>query len=42
MSGFHIHSGDYLVILYSFRNLCGRIKIVKTLAINLLTTIDPS
>ncbi|MPD06505.1 hypothetical protein E2C01_102319 [Portunus trituberculatus] len=26
MTCFHIHSGDYLVILYSFRNLCGRLK----------------
>ncbi|MPC85829.1 hypothetical protein E2C01_080627 [Portunus trituberculatus] len=26
---FYIHSGDYLVILYSFRNSWG-IKIVKT------------
>ncbi|MPC53905.1 hypothetical protein E2C01_047808 [Portunus trituberculatus] len=23
MARFHIHSGYYLVILYSFRNLCG-------------------
>ncbi|MPD00456.1 hypothetical protein E2C01_095929 [Portunus trituberculatus] len=23
MTRFRFHSGDYLVILYSFRNLCG-------------------
>ncbi|MPC73583.1 hypothetical protein E2C01_067917 [Portunus trituberculatus] len=23
---FHIHSGDYLVIFYSFRNSCGGLK----------------
>ncbi|MPC84936.1 hypothetical protein E2C01_079690 [Portunus trituberculatus] len=39
---FYIHSGDYLVILYSFRILCRGIKIEKTPAINLLTSIDPS
>ncbi|MPC10050.1 hypothetical protein E2C01_002676 [Portunus trituberculatus] len=42
MTRFHIHSSYYLVILHSFRNSCGGIKIVKTLAINLLTSIDPS
>ncbi|MPC56348.1 hypothetical protein E2C01_050305 [Portunus trituberculatus] len=42
MTHFHIHSVYYLVILYSFRNSCGEIKIVKTLAINLLTATDPS
>ncbi|MPC91390.1 hypothetical protein E2C01_086425 [Portunus trituberculatus] len=26
MTRFHIHSGDYLVILYSFRNSCGGFK----------------
>ncbi|MPC08722.1 hypothetical protein E2C01_001315 [Portunus trituberculatus] len=26
MTRFHIHSTDYLVILYSFRNLCGGLK----------------
>ncbi|MPC94835.1 hypothetical protein E2C01_090020 [Portunus trituberculatus] len=38
---FYIHSAYYLGILYSFRNLCG-IKIVKTVAINLLTSIKHS
>ncbi|MPC40004.1 hypothetical protein E2C01_033558 [Portunus trituberculatus] len=38
---FHIHSAYYLVILYSFKNSWG-VKIVKTVAINLLTSIDPS
>ncbi|MPC41858.1 hypothetical protein E2C01_035467 [Portunus trituberculatus] len=42
MTHFHIYSAYYLVILYSFRNLCGGIEIVKTVAINLLTSIDPS
>ncbi|MPC64270.1 hypothetical protein E2C01_058382 [Portunus trituberculatus] len=42
MTRFHIHSAYYLVILHSFRNLCGGIRIVKTVAINLLTSIDPS
>ncbi|MPC84661.1 hypothetical protein E2C01_079406 [Portunus trituberculatus] len=26
MTCFHIHSGYYLVILYSFRNLCGGLE----------------
>ncbi|MPC72165.1 hypothetical protein E2C01_066459 [Portunus trituberculatus] len=26
MTRFHIHSAYYLVILYSFRNLCGGLK----------------
>ncbi|MPC64456.1 hypothetical protein E2C01_058572 [Portunus trituberculatus] len=38
---FPIYSGYYLVILYSFRNLC-RVRIVKTVAINHLTSTDPS
>ncbi|MPC35333.1 hypothetical protein E2C01_028755 [Portunus trituberculatus] len=39
---FHINSSYHLTILYSFRNLCGGIKIVKTVDINLLTSIDSS
>ncbi|MPC33212.1 hypothetical protein E2C01_026556 [Portunus trituberculatus] len=39
MTRFHIHSAYYMVIL--FRNLCG-IKIVRTLATKLLTSIDHS
>ncbi|MPC76143.1 hypothetical protein E2C01_070548 [Portunus trituberculatus] len=35
MMCFHIHFGDYLVILYS-------VRIVKTVAINLLTSTDLS
>ncbi|MPC11004.1 hypothetical protein E2C01_003658 [Portunus trituberculatus] len=38
MMRFHF---DYMVTLYSFRNLWG-IEIVKNVAINLLTSIDPS
>ncbi|MPC53815.1 hypothetical protein E2C01_047716 [Portunus trituberculatus] len=41
MTRFHIHSVYYFVILYSFRHSCGEIKIVKIVAINLLTSIDP-
>ncbi|MPC86571.1 hypothetical protein E2C01_081404 [Portunus trituberculatus] len=41
MTRFHIHSAYYLVILYTFRNLCD-VKIVKTPAINRPTCIDPS
>ncbi|MPC36762.1 hypothetical protein E2C01_030230 [Portunus trituberculatus] len=41
MGRFHILSAYYLVILNSFRNSCGGIEIVKTVAINLLTSIDP-
>ncbi|MPC12452.1 hypothetical protein E2C01_005148 [Portunus trituberculatus] len=42
MTRFHIHPSYYLVILYSFRNSCERLKIVKTVVINLLTSIDVS
>ncbi|MPC61704.1 hypothetical protein E2C01_055778 [Portunus trituberculatus] len=42
MSHFHTRSAYYLVILYSFRNLCEGFKIVKSMAINLLATINPS
>ncbi|MPC94480.1 hypothetical protein E2C01_089651 [Portunus trituberculatus] len=42
MTCFLIRSAYYLVILYSFRNSCGVFKKVKTVAINLLTSIDPS
>ncbi|MPC07488.1 hypothetical protein E2C01_000050 [Portunus trituberculatus] len=41
MTHFYINSACYLVILNSFR-ICGWIKIVKTVAFNLLTSIDPS
>ncbi|MPC50579.1 hypothetical protein E2C01_044408 [Portunus trituberculatus] len=39
---FHIPCGDCLVILYSFTNFIDGVKMVKTVAINLLTSIDPS
>ncbi|MPC48828.1 hypothetical protein E2C01_042613 [Portunus trituberculatus] len=42
MTHFHVHFDYYSVILYSFRNFMRKIKIVKTAAINLLTSIDPS
>ncbi|MPC56379.1 hypothetical protein E2C01_050338 [Portunus trituberculatus] len=42
MTRFHIHFIYYLVILCSFRNSYGGIKIVETVAINPLTSIDPS
>ncbi|MPC89475.1 hypothetical protein E2C01_084426 [Portunus trituberculatus] len=42
MTCFRIHSAYYMVISYSFRNSCGGSEIVKTVAINFLTSIDPS
>ncbi|MPC81079.1 hypothetical protein E2C01_075679 [Portunus trituberculatus] len=41
MTRFHIHFGYYLVTIQP-QNLMWSIKIVKTVAINLLTSIDPS
>ncbi|MPD02161.1 hypothetical protein E2C01_097721 [Portunus trituberculatus] len=42
MTRFHIHSGDYLVIFLHLQKLMWEIKIVKTVVINDLTSINPS
>ncbi|MPC64205.1 hypothetical protein E2C01_058316 [Portunus trituberculatus] len=44
MTRFHIHSAYYLVmcIYTASKTYVGESKIVKTVAINLLTSIDPS
>ncbi|MPC91086.1 hypothetical protein E2C01_086101 [Portunus trituberculatus] len=42
MTRFHIHSAYYLAILFTASETHVGIKILKTLAINLLTSIHPS